>query len=248
LIAAITAGGRVDGALAAALGTTVKALARVGTATLLDAAIAAAREAGAKRIAVIGGAEVRAHCSRTVDVVIDESTDGRENLRRAIATGTDQPLLLLTSDLPFVDGASLAAFLCACGDADVALPLASAAEYERAYPGAPPHVTRIGKERVANGSVVYFAPNVAPRVLVVAGRLFEARKSLVRMAALLGPALLARFAMGTLTVGHVEARAQALLGIRARAVRDAAPNLCYDVDTLDDYRYALAYAARAEPA
>lgn len=244
MIAAITAGGRVDGELAAAIGTSVKALARVGAATLVDAAIAAARDAGASRIAVIGGAEVRAHCSGAVDAVIDESTDGRENIRRAIATGIGEPLLLLTSDLPFVDGSSLAAFLHACGDADVALPLASAADYERAYPGAPPHLTRIGNERVANGSVVYFAPDVAPRVLVVAGRLFEARKSLLRMAALLGPALLARFATGTLRVAHVEARAQALLGIAARAVRNAAPNLCYDIDTLEDYRYARAYAAR----
>jgi CTP:molybdopterin cytidylyltransferase MocA len=243
VIVAITAGGRVAGELAAALGTEVKALARVGNVTLLDAAIVAARDAGAARIAVVGGAAVRAHCAGRVDVVIDESSDGRENLRRALAAGEDDELLLSTSDLPFIDGAGLRAFLAACGDADVALPLARAADYERAYPGAPAHVTRVGRERVANGSVAYFAPGVVPRVLDVATRLFAARKSLLRMASLLGPALLVRFAFGTLTVGDIEARAQSVLGLRARAVRDAAPGLCYDIDTLDDYAYAVAHAA-----
>lgn len=244
MIAAITAGGRVDGALATALGTQVKALGRIDGTTLLDIAIDAVRAAGASRIAVIGGAEVRAHCASRVDLVIDEAPDGRENIRRAIATGADEALLLSTSDLPFLESSALRAFLAMCGDADVALPLARADAYEREYPGAPPHVTRVGNDRVANGSVAYFAPNVAPRILDVAGRLFDARKSLVRMAMLLGPVLLGRFALGTLRVEHVEGRAQTLLGIRARAIRDADPRLCFDIDTLEDYTYAVARAGR----
>jgi CTP:molybdopterin cytidylyltransferase MocA len=30
-----------------------------------------------------------------------------------------------------------------------------------------------------------------------------------------------------------------MLGVRARAVRDCSPALCFDIDTWDDYRYAL---------
>jgi CTP:molybdopterin cytidylyltransferase MocA len=239
MIAAITAGGRVEGRLASEIGTDVKALAPFGDGTLVDASISAARGAGARSIAVIGGAAVRAHCAGRVELVIDESPDGRENLRRAIELGADEPLLLLTSDLPFVTGEAAFDFLEQARQADLALPLASEADYTRAYPGAPPHITRVGKERVANGSVVYFGPGIAPRVLDVAQRLFSARKSLFAMARLLGPALLMRFVVNRLEIEHVEGRADRLFGIRARAVRDAAPNLCYDVDTYDDYRYAV---------
>ncbi|HMD01856.1 MAG TPA: hypothetical protein VKG44_02710, partial [Candidatus Baltobacteraceae bacterium] len=70
MIAAITAGGRVEGELANAIGTHVKALAHVGGRSLLDAATAAARGAGALRVAVIGGAEVRAQHTEAVDVFI----------------------------------------------------------------------------------------------------------------------------------------------------------------------------------
>lgn len=241
--AAITAGGRVGGELASQIGSEVKALARVRGITLLDAAIDAARLAGAARISVIGGDEVRRHCASRVDAVVAEAPDGRDNLRLAIESGATEPLLLLSSDLPFVTGAPVAEFVerARAARVELALPLARGSDYEHAFPGAPPHLTRLGDERVANGSVVYFAAGVAPKVLSVSQQFFDARKSLLRMAVLLGPGLLLRFAARRLRIEHLEARAQRVLGIRAGAIRDASPSLCFDIDTIDDYRYALAY-------
>ena len=243
MIAVITAGGRVDTGTAAVLGTDVKALARVGGRTMLDTAILAARGAGAERVLVVGGPEVREHCAGRVDGVIDDAGEGRENVRRAMIAGNADHLVLLTSDMPFVDGAAVAAFVAAARGADVALPVASGADYEAAYPAAPPHVTDLGGERIANGNVVYFAPGSAERVLPVAQRLFDARKSLWRMAALLGPALLTRFALRRLRIEDIERRARETLGIDARACRNLAPSLCFDVDGDEDYRYAQRRAA-----
>jgi hypothetical protein len=238
VIAAITAGGRVEGELAKAMGTTIKALAPIGSTTPLEMAISGARAAGARRVVVIGGDDVRARVGSLVDEVLDESPSGRENIARAIRTGEDAPLLLLASDMPFLSDEAVRAFVERARRSDVALPLADADVYERTYPGAPPHATRLGSERIVNGSVVYFGPGIAPRVLAVAERLFVARKSLLRMAMLLGPALLARFATGRLRIEHIEARATAVFGIEARAVRGSDPGLCFDIDGVDDYRYA----------
>jgi CTP:molybdopterin cytidylyltransferase MocA len=243
VIAAITAGGRVSGELGAAIGTEVKALAPIHGGRLVDAAIDAARGSGARRVVVIGGDAVRAYCGGRVDDVIPESANGRENIRAAMETGREEALLLFASDMPFARAEMVDTFLAGTIGADIALPLADGASYERTYPAAPNHVTKIGRERVANGSVVYFAPGVAPRALEAAEALFDARKSLTRMAAILGAPLLMRFAVGRLRIEHVEMRAQTLLGVRARAVRDADPGLCFDIDTVEDYRYAIAYAA-----
>jgi hypothetical protein len=54
-----------------------------------------------------------------------------------------------------------------------------------------------------------------------------------------------RFALGRLRIDEIEARARGLLDVDARAVRDAAPSLCFDVDTVEDYRYALAHHPHA---
>jgi len=243
MIAAITAGGRVEGVLAEAMGTAVKALAPFGGGRLVDRSIAAARDAGARTVVVIGGEEIRLHCGDRVDAVIPETAHGRDNLRLAIEAAGAEPLLLLTSDLPFANGDAAHDFLERARGSDVALPLAAEADYARAYPGAPPHVTRVGKERVANGCAVYFAPRIGSSVLDMAQRLFDARKSTMRMAILLGPALLLRYLFNRLEIQDIERRAQRLFGIDARAVRGASPTLCYDVDTLEDYRYALDHIA-----
>ncbi len=244
VIVAITAGGRADDPFARSLGVAVKALAVVDGVTLLARSIAAARGCGALRIAVIGGEAVRIACESGVDAVIPEGSDGRENIRRAIEAGGKRPLLLMTSDLPFVTTEAVVEFVARARLHDVALPLAEARDYAIAYPGAPNHITRIGRDRVASGSVVYFGAGIAPRVLDVAQRLFDARKSLARMAALLGLPLLARFALGRLRIEHVEARGAALLGLDVRAIRNASPALCFDIDTPRDLAYARDRAAR----
>jgi GTP:adenosylcobinamide-phosphate guanylyltransferase len=239
LAAVITAGGRVAGGFAEEIGTDIKALAPIGGRRLIDASIDAARAAGATRIVVVGAAAVHAYCGTRVDEAIDESPSGEENLRRALASARGAPLLLLTSDLPFASPAALSDFLARVQDADIAMPLASETAYNASFPGAPDHVVVLAGERVANGSAFWFAPGTALQVSALATRLFTARKSLVAMALLLGPALLARFVTRRLAIADIEDRAQRVFGLRVRAVRDALPSLCYDVDTQADYQYAL---------
>ena len=237
--AVITAGGRVDGDFAAAIGSPIKALAPLGGATLLDRSIDAARGAGVARIAVVGGSEVRAHCDARVEKVIDAAENGGENILRALDAWPGEPLLFLTSDIPFVEAGALRGFLERSAAYAITMPLAAAHAYATRFPGAPEHTVALGGERVANGNTFYLAPAAIDPVRSWATRFFAARKSLIGMAVLLGPALLLRFATRSLTLGAIERKASRTLGVSAAAIRDADPGLCYDVDTLDDYRYAL---------
>lgn len=237
--AVITAGGRVEGEFARLIGTNVKALAALHGTTLLERAIAAARGAGAERIAVIGGEEVRTACAHLVERVIEEDERGAVNLQRALhAWSDDEPLLYLTSDMPFVTGDALRTFLAAAPERALALPLTEWRDFERRFPQAPPFGITLAGERVVNGGAFVIPAGAAAAVEHAAARFFDARKSVWRMARLAGPALLLQFALKQLRVGALEARAQRLLGIPARAVRNAAPELAYDVDILEEYRYA----------
>jgi len=244
VIAAITAGGRVDKAFAAEAGTAIKALAPLDSSKkrlLIDAAIDAAQDAGADRIAVVGGDEVRSHISDRVSTWIAEAEDGRENLRRALAVAGDRDdLLLLTSDLPFIQGVAVRDFLARLGGAALAMPLASEATYRAAFPDAADHATNVGGDRVVNASIFFFRAGVAGTVSEIAQQFFDARKSRWRMARLLGPGLLLRFATGRLQIADVERRAKQVFGLQARAITGCDPSLCFDIDTLEDYRYALA--------
>jgi hypothetical protein len=238
LRAVVTAGGRVDGALAAAIGTPIKALAPFGTGVLIDVVLGAIAGCGIDGVAVVG--------NETLGPVLDgrarlipAADDGAINVARALdAWPPGDDLLFATSDLPFAAAADLRAFLDRSAAFELTMPLAEATAYARAYPDAPEHVTALGDERVAGGSVFFIASAARAPLRAVAGRFFDARKSAFGMARLLGGALLLRYCLRRLRIADVERRTARVLGVRAAAIRDAAPGLCYDVDTLDDYRYA----------
>ena len=236
--AVITAGGLVDGDFARALGTEVKALAQLGGSTMLDRAIAAARGAGVERLAVVGGDAVRAHCGERVDLTIDAASDGGENVLRALAAWEGAPLLYLTSDIPFVTAQAVERFAQRSARFGVTMPLATHAAYVGRFPDAPEHVIELGGERVANGNVFFIAAHAIAPVRSWATRFFAARKSKLAMAQLLGPSLLVRFVLGKLTIGAIEAKAQRTLGFEVAAIRDSDPDICYDVDTFEEYLYA----------
>jgi hypothetical protein len=151
-------------------------------------------------------------------------------------------LLYATSDMPYVDAAAVRDFVARAPEAALAMPLTAAARFEARFPGAPPFGVRLGRERVVNGGMFAIPGAAAPLLADVAAAFFDARKSPWKMASLVGPAAALRFAFGQLTVSAVEARASAVLGVRACAVRDAAPELAFDADTIAEYQYAATHA------
>jgi GTP:adenosylcobinamide-phosphate guanylyltransferase len=237
--AVITAGGTVRPEFARAIGTDIKALAPLGDRRLIDPAIDAARAVGARAIAVIGSPAVAQYCAPRVECMVSAAPSGTENILRALRAFPDaERLVFLTSDLPFIEAAALAEFVARSRPAALTMALAAADAYTAEFPGAPPHVVTLGGERFANGSAFVIDRSAIAPLERLAGRFFSARKSLPRLALLLGPALCLRFASGRLRLADIEHRASAVLGVAACAIVDAAPGLCYDVDDVADWAYA----------
>ncbi len=241
--AVITAGGLVDGDFAGAIGTRVKALAPFGARTLLDVVLDACAGAGIDGVAVIGDAEVRAHLASHDVCVIDAALDGATNVLRALDAWPGERFVYLTSDMPFASAEGLRELIARSADFALTMALAAVDDYEARFPGAAEHSVSLGGERIANGNAFVIAPDAVEPARAFATRLFDARKSLPRLALLLGPALCWRFATKRLTIAELEAFGRRRLGVAVGALRDCDPGLCYDVDTLADYRYACTHSA-----
>lgn len=238
--AVITTGGRIEGAYAAEAGTSIKALAEVRGATMLRRTIDALRECGVSRIAVIAEPPVREALDGRADAIIDGAETGAQNVLRALRAWPEdgEPLLYLTSDMPYLNGAALRDFIDRAPANAVAMPLTRHETFCNRFPDAPPFGITLAGTRVINGGVFHVPSGAVERVATAATVFFDARKAPWRMASLAGPALLARFAIGRLSIEHVEKRARTVLGVPVAAVHDAAPELAYDADTIDEYRYA----------
>lgn len=236
--AVITAGGTVEGSFAAAIGTPVKALAALGTSTLLDVAIEACAGAGIDGIAVVGGDAVRTHLAGRDVRVIDAVDDGAENVLLALDAWPKERFVYLTSDLPFVNGAGLRDLVSRSEPFALSMALTAGETFDARFPGAPPAGLQLRGERVVNGCAFVLAPESIAPARALATRFFDARKSRFALARLLGPAMCLRFLTKRLAVADIERYARGVLGIPVGAIRGADPGLCYDVDTLDEYEYA----------
>ena len=240
--AVITAGGLVDGAFAEAIGTSVKALAPFGTRTLLDIALDAVRGAGIEGVAVIGGAEVRAHLGTSDVRIVDAAADGGTNVLSALGAWPLERIVYLTSDMPFATSAAVRDLIARSAEFALTMALADVDAYEARFPLAPAHSVTLGGERIANGNAFVIAPWAVGPARTLATKFFDARKSLPKLAMLLGPVMCLRFATKRLTIADLEDYGRRRLGVDVAALRHCDPGLCYDVDTLADYEYARAHA------
>jgi GTP:adenosylcobinamide-phosphate guanylyltransferase len=250
--AILPAGGRIAGGFADAAGVTIKTLIRGSDGqTLLARIIEALRKSGrVERIAVVGTHDdpgLRAAAARA-DTLLPEGDSGPDNIFRALdwlRAGSDSPLpqrvLIVTTDLPFVTPDAIADLIDRCSpEADICVPVIERDEFERRFPGSINEWVRLRDGQWTIGGAFLVRPDALLRSRVQIDRAFAARKSQLAMARLLGPIFIARFLTRRLGVADIEARCARILGCRGQAVRSAAPELAFDIDTVDDWRYATA--------
>ena len=247
--AILPAGGRIAGAFAAEVGTEVKALISLGRRTILEHTLEVLRATGrVGRVVVIGPAELEKHpATRAVDAVLLEGDSGPENIFRGMewlhqsngGRHADR-VLVVTTDLPFLTSQAITGFLDVCSHhADVCLPIIRREAFQSRFPDSANTYVQLRDGHWTLGCAFLFDPVAVTKNRIHIDRIFAARKSTVAMARLLGPLFIARFVCRRLTVPHVQQRCEQILGCTGAAVLDCAPELAFDIDLPDEYRYAL---------
>jgi hypothetical protein len=241
LNAAVTAAGRLGPEAAQRYGTDIKALVRIGGQTLLATLVAALRgvpEIG--RITVVGPAAAR-DFGATVDTWLDERETGEENVLAALRGAGGGRLVVCASDLPFVTARAVEDLVARTpSTADCAYPIFTREEFSAAFPGGRSSFARLADGEWTGGSVLVLDADAVLHNEKLLRRAFAARKNLVTLAALLGPALALRYATGRLRVSDVQERINALTHGSIMAIRGADPALAMDCDELRDFEYAQA--------
>jgi CTP:molybdopterin cytidylyltransferase MocA len=250
----ITAGGRLDDAFAAAAGTRLKALVPLAAEPLLRHVLRALAEVSGRigPVVIVGPTADLAAFGRPDVQLVPEAATGPENmalgLEAVLATAADTAdpwTILATCDTPLIDGPALRWLLdSAPSDAQIVLPILTRPQYDAQLPGSPNTYVRLADGEFTASSVFLVRPRALLRRREVLQRVFDARKSQVTMARLLGLPFVARLLAGRLTSAHAESRATELSGCVCRVLRGAPAVLAADVDTLEDLRVVEAVLAR----
>lgn len=241
LDAVVTAGGRLPPSAAHKYGTEVKALVRVGEATILRIVLQALHGvAEIRRIVVVGPQSAHFEAGGLADECVDEGETGDENLFRGLAAVGTGRALVCASDLPFVAPEHIAEFLARVpSDADAAYPIFRDADFLREFAGGRSRFARLADGNWTGGSAVVVDAPLLLRKRSLVGRVFRLRKQLFGLAALFGPRLLARSLLRRARVPDFEARASQMLGANVRAVIGAHPALAMDCDDGAELDFAV---------
>lgn len=233
--AVVLAGGDSSDALAAAAGVEAKALAPLDGAPLgayVLRALRASERVG--QIVYVGPTTAQLRGLYDFELfagrrLVDSLALG---LGAAAATGSTR-LLVVSADVPWLDGAMIDRFIAACeasGAADVYYPVVPAAAYRERFPDHERTFVKLRDDRFTGANLALLTPELVPALLPLIDRLFRSRKNPLALAALLGLDVLLAFVTGTVSLARLERRASHLLGHAARVVIADDPELAADVD------------------
>lgn len=212
-------------------GATHKALIRLGGETLLSRVVAALRQAGAARIAVISShAEVRAEIARLGVEALDEAAGPSLSVKAGAALlGT--PLVVTTADHALLQPEWVARFLADTpSDADVTVLVAGRATVEAAAPDTQRTWLKLADGDWSGCNLFYLANDRALGVIDLWRRVEAERKRPWKMARILGPRMLLRYVLRRLSLRDATGRLGGLAGVRAAIVETPFGLASVDVD------------------
>lgn len=215
--------------------TSVKGLVSVAGRPMVEWVLEAARKSAtvAEITLVMPDAEGRDGSSIRADRLVSSDADFVGNLRAGLAAYHDrEPVLVMTADVPALTSEAIDRFVAESlsRGVDLTYPLVAEEDLEREFPGSKRRYVRVDGQHVTGGNVVLLTPWLVGRGVGLAERLFDSRKSAIRLAGILGPAFVAKYLSGSLGVSDVERRMETLSGGKCSAFRVSHASIGADVD------------------
>jgi molybdopterin-guanine dinucleotide biosynthesis protein A len=247
--AVVLAGGPLDEVALLQPGAPNKAFVDIGGVTLVGRVLTALHESlSVGRLVVVAPPAMRNSPDLAfADELRPDGVRITESLRNGLAQlDPDRDVLIVASDLPVLTAASADDFASrveALG-ADLIYGCVEKRVHLERFPEVPHTWARMRDGTFCGGGIVAMKPRALPVLERFIERLGAARKHPFRLASFFGWDMLARFALGRLTIAQAEARASKILGAPVRAVVSPYPETAVNVDRLSDVALARKLVSR----
>lgn len=193
------------------------------------------------RIVVISAEPLSENLKKMVDITGAPGLEIDSSIAEALKLIGDVPAVLLVSaDIPLLTREGLEDFLNRCYryNPDLAMPAVSKELSELKFPGAKRHYAMTKDGTFTLGNLCYIKPSKLSRdaytlIGLAAGR----RKSVTRLAQLMGWWTLIMYLCGQLGIEDIETRCSAKLGLEARVIVSQYPELAFDIDSPEHLEY-----------
>lgn len=238
--ALVLAGARNDGPLRQTGDADYEALLPLAGRPLIQYVLDALRQTpSVGTIGIVGPvAELQSQLPLTDEVLIEAAGGLLDNVERGAQELGGEALLVVTADIPFVDGAAIEDFLARCRarwGRDAYYPVVARADNEAAFPGAARTYFHLREGAFTGGNFVLLRPGALLKARDVFEQAVQLRKNPVAMARLLGFGFIVRFVLRRLSIGDMERAVRDKLGIDGAVVPVPYAAVGFDVDKRDDF-------------
>lgn len=239
--AIILAGRSNDGAFREVSPAPLEALVEIAGRPMVSYVVEALRGArGVGRVVVVGPCR---HLQGQVEgaEVAESGATLAENIERGFrALQPTGPVLVASSDIPFLTPAVVEDLLASCAERPAAIcyPVVERSVCLARYPDARRTFVTLREGAFTGGNLFLVDPAFLPQLLDLVGRFYAARKSPLRLASLLGWRTVARFLLKRSSIEELEGVCRRLAGAEGRAVICGHPEVGMDVDKPEDLALA----------
>jgi len=170
---------------------------------------------------------------------VEPAGDLLANLKQGLSRVTSEQVLVCTSDLPLLSTASICDFLQRCQQnegADFYLPVVAAKDAQAAYPAMQRTYGRLREGTFTGGNLVLMRARLPESVWKKAEEFVASRKSVLRLASILGFSYILRMLLFRPSIPQLEARVEQILGVKCRGVLTPYVELAVDCDKESDLR------------
>jgi len=200
-----------------------KSLIRIAGQEMVLYVLQALADAGCVKRAIIVGLEREELSPSTFPLPI-AFLAGRDNLMESARAGLEaangERALLCASDIPLLTGEAIADFVARCArvDADIYYAIVEKSVLERRFPGAGRHYRPLRDGAYAGGDVLLLRLEAFTAIQSWFSKMFDARKSCLRLASLFGWDMVLAFLLHRLTLEGAERRISSVLRQRCKAI------------------------------
>ncbi len=217
-----------------------------GDRTMLEYIVDALAQTDAvERIVVVGPAGVLQSLTGV------EKVESNGDLLNGLLEGLrcfmpDEYVLAVSNDIPLITATTIETFLndCRTTTADGYYPIISKETIETAFPGTSRTYGRLIDGTYTGGNILLLRPRVLLDHLDIVEAMYDARKSVTRLARIFGVGFLLRVLFRRLTIRQAEQRMSAVFESPLRAVECRSAEVGIDVDKEADVEFVSGVFAR----
>lgn len=234
--AIILAGGRADDK-SGQQGS--KALIELKGTPMIVFVINALRSSGiVSKLLVVGDVEeLQPIIGDDVDYLVQDQKDIMDNLLYALKYfSSEEKVLVATCDLPLLKGEMVADFINKGLEikADLLYPIAERSHCSLRYPDVKRTYAKLKEGDFTGGNLFVLSPKAIDKIIVIGRRMISNRKNPLKMCGYLGVNIIFKYLIRSLSIGQLESYIQERFGIHARALICNSPELCHDLDRIED--------------